>query len=56
VTLKFQLQIKKYSHDYQAHWHQVKHLLVVAEMTHQGLDGDTVDTNIFMECLHTVGY
>jgi vesicle-fusing ATPase len=34
----------------------IKHLLMVAEMARQGSDGDTVDTNVFMECLHTVGY
>jgi vesicle-fusing ATPase len=33
-----------------------RHLLMVAEMARQGLDGVTVDTNVFMECLHTVGY
>jgi vesicle-fusing ATPase len=34
----------------------IKHLLMVAEMARQGSDGVTVDTNVFMECLHTVGY
>jgi vesicle-fusing ATPase len=34
----------------------IKHLLMVAEMARQGSDGDTVDTNVFMECLHTVSY
>ena len=34
----------------------IKHLLMVAEMARQGSDGDTVDTNVFMECLHTVGF
>ena len=34
----------------------IKHLLVVAEMARQGSDGITVDTNVFMECLHMLGY
>jgi vesicle-fusing ATPase len=34
----------------------MKHLLMVAEVARQGSDGVTVDTNVFMECLHTVGY
>lgn len=34
----------------------IKQLLMVAEMAKQGSSGDSVDVNIFMECLHTVGY
>jgi vesicle-fusing ATPase len=34
----------------------MKQLLMVAEMARQGSDGVTVDTNVFMERLHTVGY
>mmetsp|Transcript_11995 Transcript_11995/g.34659 ORF Transcript_11995/g.34659 Transcript_11995/m.34659 type:complete len:748 (-) Transcript_11995:64-2307(-) len=34
----------------------IKKLLMVAEMAKQGSEGDGVDLNIFMECLHTVGY
>ena len=36
----------------------IKQLLMVAEMAKQGTDGKegSVDVNIFMECLHTVGY
>jgi vesicle-fusing ATPase len=33
----------------------IKQLLMVAEMAKQGSDG-AVDVNVFMECLHTVGY
>ena len=36
----------------------IKKLLMVAEMAKQGSTGikGTVDVNVFMECLHTVGY
>jgi vesicle-fusing ATPase len=36
----------------------IKKLLMVAEMAKQGSDGKkgSVDVNVFMECLHTVGY
>jgi vesicle-fusing ATPase len=34
----------------------IKQLLMVAEMAKQGSEGGKVDVNIFMECLHTVGY
>lgn len=34
----------------------IKQLLMVAEMAIQASEGDGVDTNVFMECLHTVGY
>eukprot|EP00539_Tryblionella_compressa_P007397 CAMPEP_0178763970 /NCGR_PEP_ID=MMETSP0744-20121128/17509_1 /TAXON_ID=913974 /ORGANISM="Nitzschia punctata, Strain CCMP561" /LENGTH=758 /DNA_ID=CAMNT_0020419049 /DNA_START=105 /DNA_END=2381 /DNA_ORIENTATION=+ len=36
----------------------IKQLLMVAEMAKQGTDGKKggVDVNVFMECLHTVGY
>jgi vesicle-fusing ATPase len=34
----------------------IKQLLMVAEMAKQGSDGGRVDVNVFMECLHTVGY
>ena len=37
----------------------IKQLLMVAEMAKQGTRGDmegSVDVNVFMECLHTVGY
>ncbi|VEU43794.1 unnamed protein product [Pseudo-nitzschia multistriata] len=34
----------------------IKQLLMVAEMAKQGSDKGSVDVNIFMECLHTVGY
>eukprot|EP00934_Nitzschia_sp_Nitz4_P004464 Nitzschia sp. Nitz4//scaffold30_size153850//68395//70650//NITZ4_002777-RA/size153850-processed-gene-0.41-mRNA-1//-1//CDS//3329547261//4454//frame0 len=35
----------------------IKQLLMVAEMAKQGSDKKgTVDVNVFMECLHTVGY
>jgi vesicle-fusing ATPase len=34
----------------------IKQLLMVAEMAKQGSEAGTVDVNIFMECLHTVGY
>ena len=35
----------------------IKQLLMVAEMAKQGTEGeDSVDVNVFMECLHTVGY
>ena len=34
----------------------IKHLLMVAEMAHQGSDGVTVNTYVFMECLHPVGF
>jgi vesicle-fusing ATPase len=34
----------------------IKQLLMVAEMAKQGSSKGTVDVNIFMECLHTVGY
>lgn len=34
----------------------IKQLLMVAEMAKQGSEGGSVDVNIFMECLHTVGY
>lgn len=34
----------------------IKQLLMVAEMAKQGTDGGGVDVNVFMECLHTVGY
>jgi vesicle-fusing ATPase len=37
----------------------IKQLLMVAEMAKQGTDGrseGSVDVNVFMECLHTVGY
>lgn len=35
----------------------IKQLLMVAEMAKQGSSGsDAVDVNVFMECLHTVGY
>jgi vesicle-fusing ATPase len=33
----------------------IKQLLMVAEMAKQGSEG-AVDVNVFMECLHTVGY
>jgi vesicle-fusing ATPase len=33
----------------------IKQLLMVAEMAKQG-SGGVVDVNVFMECLHTVGY
>jgi vesicle-fusing ATPase len=34
----------------------IKQLLMVAEMAKQGSTGGRVDTSVFMECLHTVGY
>lgn len=35
----------------------IKQLLMVAEMAKQGTgEGGAVDVNVFMECLHTVGY
>ena len=34
----------------------IKQLLMVAEMAQQGTQGGKVDPNVFMECLHTVGY
>lgn len=34
----------------------IKTLLMVAEMAKQGSKGGAVDVNIFLECLHTVGY
>lgn len=34
----------------------IKQLLMVAEMAKQGSEGGRVDTSVFMECLHTVGY
>lgn len=34
----------------------IKQLLMVAEMAKQGSEGGKVDTSVFMECLHTVGY
>jgi vesicle-fusing ATPase len=34
----------------------IKQLLMVAEMAKQGSEDGTVDVNVFMECLHTVGY
>jgi vesicle-fusing ATPase len=34
----------------------IKQLLMVAEMAKQGSEGGRVDANVFMECLHTVGY
>jgi vesicle-fusing ATPase len=37
----------------------IKQLLMVAEMAKQGTEGQaegSVDVNVFMECLHTVGY
>merc|ERR1711937_1004234 len=35
----------------------VYEVLMVAEMAKQGTEGeDSVDVNVFMECLHTVGY
>lgn len=34
----------------------IKQLLMVAEMAKQGASGGRVDPNVFMECLHTVGY
>jgi vesicle-fusing ATPase len=34
----------------------IKKLLMIAEMAKQGSEGGKVDVNIFMECLHTVGY
>mmetsp|Transcript_34882 Transcript_34882/g.84395 ORF Transcript_34882/g.84395 Transcript_34882/m.84395 type:complete len:763 (+) Transcript_34882:432-2720(+) len=36
----------------------IKQLLMVAEMAKQGTEGKhgSVDVNVFMECLHTVGY
>jgi len=34
----------------------IKTLLMVAEMAKQGSASGTVDVNIFLECLHTVGY
>ena len=34
----------------------IKHLLMVAETAHQGSDGVTVNTYVFMECLHPVGF
>lgn len=34
----------------------IKQLLMVAEMAKQGSEKGSVDVNIFMECLHTVGY
>jgi vesicle-fusing ATPase len=34
----------------------IKQLLMVAEMAKQGSEGPRVDANVFMECLHTVGY
>jgi vesicle-fusing ATPase len=34
----------------------IKQLLMVAEMAKQGSEGGRVDVNVFMECLHTVGY
>ena len=34
----------------------IKQLLMVAEMAKQAGKGGQVDTNVFMECLHTVGY
>ena len=34
----------------------IKHLLMVAEMAKQGSGEASVDSNIFVECLHTAGY
>lgn len=34
----------------------IKQLLMVAEMAKQAGEGGKVDTSVFMECLHTVGY
>ena len=34
----------------------IKTLLMVAEMAKQGSKGGAVDVNMFLECLHTVGY
>lgn len=34
----------------------IKQLLMVAEMAKQGSSKGRVDTSVFMECLHTVGY
>lgn len=34
----------------------IKQLLMVAEMAKQGSEKGGVDVNVFMECLHTVGY
>ena len=34
----------------------IKQLLMVAEMAIQVSGSDGVDANVFMECLHTVGY
>jgi len=34
----------------------IKTLLMVAEMAKQGSDSGTVNVNVFLECLHTVGY
>ncbi len=34
----------------------IKTLLMVAEMAKQGSASGTVDVNVFLECLHTVGY
>ncbi|KAL7434531.1 hypothetical protein ACHAXH_005781 [Discostella pseudostelligera] len=34
----------------------IKTLLMVAEMAKQGSKGGAVDVNVFLECLHTVGY
>jgi vesicle-fusing ATPase len=34
----------------------IKQLLLVAEMATQASEGTGVDTNVFMECLHTAGY
>ena len=34
----------------------IKQLLLVAEMAKQGSGDGKIDTNVFRECLHTVGY
>ena len=34
----------------------IKTLLMVAEMAKQGAKAGAVDVNVFLECLHTVGY
>lgn len=34
----------------------IKQLLMVAEMAKQGSDDDSVNVNVFMECLHAAGY
>ena len=34
----------------------IKQLLMVAEMANQASGSGGVDVNVFMECLHTVGY